>query len=158
MIRPDGRLAGMSEEAIEDHIARKPLFISADGTITCGDLKCAGMTAFYSKMKRDLHGAPIRKVNRVDAAEFKAAGLKLECESCHSKAPVNARKQTFEFSARTSQQDGLWFEHVGTLRGAIIKAKRYARAAFPRSEYKGCGATVTVRLQLTGECLHQETL
>ena len=63
----------------------KTLYYGANGRITCGDLRCAGMTAFYSKMQSDLHGAPIRKVNRTDAAEFKAAGFTLQCETCHAK-------------------------------------------------------------------------
>jgi hypothetical protein len=70
---------------------------------------------------------------------------------------VAARRVCYRYSARTSQQDGTWLEHVGTLRGAVSKAKLYARSAFPRSEYAGYGPTITVQ-DSDGQTLHEERL
>ena len=51
---------------------------------------------------------------------------------------------TYTYSAYTSQQDGVTFEHTGQLVGAIRKARAYAKE-FPVWEYKGYGPTVIVR-------------
>jgi hypothetical protein len=72
-------------------------------------------------------------------------------------ASAEARRVAYRYSARTSQQDGLWMDHVGTLRGAITKATRYARTAFPRGDYAGYGPTITVQ-DATGQTVHEERL
>ena len=66
-------------------------------------------------------------------------------------------KQTYTYGAFTAQQDGNAFEHVGTLNGAIRKARKYARETFPAWVYKGYGPTVIVR-DAAGQEIHRERL
>lgn len=58
------------------------LWIGDNGRLTCGALRCAGMTAHASGMKRDLSGQRMRRVRAADVAEFEAAGFKAKCEGC----------------------------------------------------------------------------
>ena len=60
----------------------KTLYYGDNGRITCGDLRCSGMTAFYSKMKRDMSGQKMAKVTPEDVRGFEAVGLKCKCETC----------------------------------------------------------------------------
>jgi hypothetical protein len=82
-------------------------------------------------------------------------------ESAHYRAMAErshvARSLVYSYGAHTSTQDGTTLEHVGTLKGAIAKARAYARRAFPAWEYAGHGPTVVVR-DAAGVEVHRETL
>ena len=54
-------------------------------------------------------------------------------------------RKTYTYSAYSVQQDGVTHTHVGTLKGAIRKAKAYARDAHPAWGYAGYGPTIVVR-------------
>lgn len=63
--------------------AATQLYIEANGRITCAELRCAGMTAHFSGMKTDLHGATIDKMTPEWAKAFEDAyGAPPSCESC----------------------------------------------------------------------------
>ena len=64
--------------------------------------------------------------------------------------------KTFTYTAYTAQQDGSTFEHTGTLEGARRKAVKYAREAFPASEYAGYGPKIVVADKETGERLIEQ--
>lgn len=67
----------------------KNLYMDGNGRITCADLKCAGMTAHFSGMKRDLYGAPIERVSVDTVREFMALGFGVpKCEGCGSEASL----------------------------------------------------------------------
>lgn len=68
-----------------------------------------------------------------------------------AKTATAARK--LEYGACTSTSDGYWHEHTGTVEGARRKAVRYAREAFPASDYRGYGAYIKVRDAETHEML-----
>ena len=63
------------------------LYMDGNGRLTCSALKCAGMTAHFSGMKRDLNGARIVRLTPKAASEFEAAcGVRPSCESCGAQA------------------------------------------------------------------------
>jgi hypothetical protein len=68
----------------------KALYVGDNGRLTCADLKCAGMTAFYSKMRHDLNGFKMERVTPEWAHGFEAAtnGAWPKCEGCNSDASV----------------------------------------------------------------------
>lgn len=68
----------------------KPLFLGDNGRMTCADLKCAGMTAHFSKMKRDLSGGRMERVTLDYVREFSALGIAPACEGCGAEASVLA--------------------------------------------------------------------
>ena len=63
------------------------LYSDGNGRLTCSALKCAGMTAHFSGMKRDLNGARILRMTQKAARDFKASvGEWPACESCGAPA------------------------------------------------------------------------
>ncbi len=56
------------------------LYFGDNGRITCGALRCAGMTPHYSG--RDLSGQKMKRVTERDAAGFRQMGLTAKCETC----------------------------------------------------------------------------
>ena len=65
--------------------------------------------------------------------------------------------KTYTYSAHTAQQDGITQTHIGTLAGAIRKAKTYARESFPAWQYAGYGPTIVV-WAADGSEAHREQL
>jgi hypothetical protein len=63
----------------------------------------------------------------------------------------------YRYTAYTAQQDGVTFDHSGTMLGAIAKARAYARMAYPSWGYRGYGPTIIVTT-LDGCELHRERL
>jgi len=51
----------------------KTLYMDGNGRMTCEALACAGMTAHFSGMTRDLNGAPMACVTPDDARDFETA-------------------------------------------------------------------------------------
>ena len=71
-------------------VETKKLYIGDNARITCGDLRCAGMTAHFSKMKRDLSGGRMERVTIHYVREFEAMGITPRCEGCGAEASVLA--------------------------------------------------------------------
>lgn len=67
------------------------------------------------------------------------------------------RSKVYTYSAFTAQQDGATHTHKGALKGAIRKAKLYARETFPAWQYAGYGPTIVVR-DASGAEVHRERL
>lgn len=66
------------------------LYLGDNGRMTCGDLKCAGMTAHFSGMTRDLSGQTMQRVTLDDVREFGLMGIVPVCEGCGAEASVLA--------------------------------------------------------------------
>ena len=60
------------------------LYLGDNGRLTCGALRCAGMTAHFSG--RGISGRKVTRFTARDAAEFRAMGLEPRCESCGATA------------------------------------------------------------------------
>lgn len=74
-----------------ENVTTKQLFMDGDGRLTCSALECAGATAHFSAMKRDLSGAEIVRLTPEAAREFAAmTGEWPRCESCGCEATLLA--------------------------------------------------------------------
>lgn len=65
-------------------------------------------------------------------------------------------KTIHTYSAHDASNDGITFEHTGTLSGAIRKAKDYARDAFP-AWTEGYGPKIVIADE-SGDRVHEERL
>lgn len=75
--------------ASEPRPSIKPLYSGDNGRIVCGDLRCAGSTAHFSGMKRDLSGQRMRRMTLDDVREWDTYGLgPMKCERCGAEASV----------------------------------------------------------------------
>ncbi len=66
--------------------AKKPaldpnaIYMGDNGRIFCGELRCAGSTAYASG--RDLSGKKVIKATARDIADYTSSGFECKCERC----------------------------------------------------------------------------
>ncbi len=83
---PVAALAGGTDHAIIESMSTKPkldpnkLYWGDNYRITCGKLRCAGMSAHFSG--RTISGQRAMPVTRAELAALKAEGTPAKCETC----------------------------------------------------------------------------